>query len=161
MFVKLFQGLKENVLVVAQRKTRSHCPRLERGKKQRRLFLQRQRNCWKVCHLTVIKFSYNLEVFNWLIFYSCKNCKTSWGRTSFQKCVTLIFYWPLINSSFVSNVMKRPVYNFSFRYKSRWGVVIGNTQVVLQACVMTGRKVSWYSTSVYFAVTHVQIDFVF
>ncbi len=104
MFVKLFQGLKENVLVVAQRKTRSHCPRLERGKKQRWLFLQRQRNCWKVCHLTVIKFSYNLEVFNWLIFYSCKNCKTSWCITSFKKCVTLIFYWPLIDRGSVDRI---------------------------------------------------------
>ncbi len=38
-------------------------------------------------------------------------------------------------------------YSYSFnhchRYKSRWGIDIGQTKIILQASLMTGRKVSY------------------
>lgn len=42
-------------------------------------------------------------------------------------------------TSFNNNVQE-----VSERYRTRWGVVIGDTSIIVEACVMTGRKVSFH-----------------
>ena len=45
------------------------------------------------------------------------------------------------NESVGAESFKRSAMEIADHYKNRWGVVIGKTYIVVEACLMTGRKV--------------------